>query len=287
MESVRRISELYQALRPLLLSDVAVAVGGSGAAAGGMEAHALSSNWHTGTLAETQAPWAATKNEWATALATHAALADVHHAQVHSLVGGDHTATGLTAGWTLRATGATAFAWGQLQHGDLGGVSANQHHNQVHSIIGGDHTISGSQFQVVGATGSNTLGLLTPSTNPGAAAALLRSDAFGYLQLVRIGLGMAPAKPLSVSGDAGISGNVAAGSATITGAATVGQDFTVGANVLYVNQAGTRVGINRAPDSAVRSGCGRGDPWAVPGWQARYPVGVGGRGVALRRLGAV
>ncbi len=248
MTANRTITELYQALRPLLLRDVAIAASGSRASSGGMETHALNSNWHTGQLAETQAPWAATKNEWATALATHAALVDVHHAQVHSLVGGDHTASGLTAGWTLRATGATAFAWGQLQHGDLGGVSANQHHNQVHSIIGGDHTISGSQFQVVGATGSNTLGLLTPSTNPGAAAALLRSDAFGYLQLVRIGLGMAPAKPLSVSGDAGISGNVAAGSATITGAATVGQDFTVGANVLYVNQAGTRVGINRAPD---------------------------------------
>ena len=70
----RTITELYQALRPLLLRDVAVAVGGSGTAAGGMETHALSSNWHTGQLAETQAPWAATKNEWATALATHAAL---------------------------------------------------------------------------------------------------------------------------------------------------------------------------------------------------------------------
>lgn len=89
---------------------------------------------------------------------------------------------------------------------------------------------------------------LTSSSNPGAAASVLASNSSGYLQLVRLGLGMAPTKPMSVSGDAGISGNVAAGSLSVSGAATVGQDFTVGANVLYVNQAGTRVGINRAPD---------------------------------------
>ena len=82
MTANRTITELYQALRPLLLRDVAIAASGSRASSGGMETHALNSNWHTGQLAETQAPWAATKNEWATALATHAALPDVHHAAV-------------------------------------------------------------------------------------------------------------------------------------------------------------------------------------------------------------
>jgi len=67
MTANRTITELYQALRPLLLRDVAIAASGSRASSGGMETHALNSNWHTGQLAETQAPWAATKNEWATA----------------------------------------------------------------------------------------------------------------------------------------------------------------------------------------------------------------------------
>jgi hypothetical protein len=97
-------------------------------------------------------------------------------------------------------------------------------------------------------SGSAHAHAITSSSNPGAAASILASDASGYLSLVRIGLGMTPTKPLDVIGNAGVSGNVAAGSLSVTGAATVGQDFTVGANVLYVSQAGTRVGINRAPD---------------------------------------
>ena len=62
---------------------------------------------------------------------------------------------------------------------------------------------------------------LASSSNPGAAASILASTAAGGLTLVSLG---------------------------VTEAATVGGDFTVGANVLFVNQAGTRVGINRAPD---------------------------------------
>ena len=54
--------------------------------------------------------------------------ANDHHNQVHALVGSDHTASGLTAGWALRASGATTFAWAQLQHTDLGAVTADQHH---------------------------------------------------------------------------------------------------------------------------------------------------------------
>jgi hypothetical protein len=45
-----------------------------------------------------------------------------------------HSISGATAGHVLRASGATAAAFAQLQHGDLGGVSANQHHNQAHVL---------------------------------------------------------------------------------------------------------------------------------------------------------
>ena len=90
------------------------------------------------------------------------------HAQAHALVGADHTASGLTVGHVVRASGASAFAWAQLGHGDLGGVSADQHHSQAHAITGADHTVTGSAYQVVGLTGTNTLGLLTPQTSVGA-----------------------------------------------------------------------------------------------------------------------
>lgn len=63
---------------------------------------------------------------------------------------------------------------------------------------------------------------VTASANPGAAEALLKTTTAGGLTLA---------------------------SATITGALVVNQNFTVGANVLFVNQSGGRVGINCAPDT--------------------------------------
>jgi len=173
------ITEIAQKIRPFWLRDFssgAASVTGAGAA---LTAHALDGPYHSGQLSETQALWAGTKAE----LITHAALPDVHHAQIHDLISSNHTASGLTAGNVVRASGATTFAWAQLQHADLGGVTANQHHAQVHSITGADHTLTGSKWQLVGATADNTLGLLTPSAAPGAAEAILKSTAAGLLTL--------------------------------------------------------------------------------------------------------
>jgi hypothetical protein len=154
--------------------------------------------------------------------------ANQHHNQNHVLatttgLGPDHSVSGLTAGQVLRATSAGAARFVQLQHDDLGGVTADQHHPRVHSIVGSDHTITGSQYQIVGATATNTLGLLTPSFNPGAGAAILRTTTSGGLTL----------KTLTVQGNVDI---------------TTGGDLTVGANILFVDASGTNVGINRAPD---------------------------------------
>jgi len=49
----------------------------------------------------------------------------------HELVGAFHTATGLTTGYVVRATGSTTFAFQQLSHSDLGSVSADDHHDPV------------------------------------------------------------------------------------------------------------------------------------------------------------
>jgi hypothetical protein len=136
-----------------------------------------------------------------------------------------HSISGATAGHVLRASGATTALFAQLQHGDLGGVSANQHHNQSHAhnsadhtgllawatvdktgsslgdlatrnyaqlnsrthvITGADHSIGGANLDVVGNNGSG-LGLLTPSADVSAGvAALLRSDATGAVGLRKL-----------------------------------------------------------------------------------------------------
>lgn len=73
--------------------------------------------------------------------------ANQHHNQSHVIadtsgLGADHTTSGLTAGQVLRASSASAAAFAQLGHGDLGSVSADQHHAQSHTQS--DHTGTGS-----------------------------------------------------------------------------------------------------------------------------------------------
>jgi hypothetical protein len=77
----------------------------------------------------------------------------------HGLVSTTHTVAGLTIGHVLRATGAAAYAFGQAQHGDLGGVAADQHHAQQHTLTGTDHTVSGLTIgHFLKATGATTFG---------------------------------------------------------------------------------------------------------------------------------
>ena len=51
--------------------------------------------------------------------ATTGQTANDHHAQSHVVTGADHTASGLTAGHVLRATGATTFAFGAIDDADV------------------------------------------------------------------------------------------------------------------------------------------------------------------------
>jgi hypothetical protein len=52
-------------------------------------------------------------------MAAHTALPNAHHGQAHDIQGTDHTASGLTAGQVLRATGSSAFEFQALQEADL------------------------------------------------------------------------------------------------------------------------------------------------------------------------
>lgn len=88
---------------------------------------------------------------------TGAFLPDAHHTKVHTLADtAVHTASGLTTGFVLRASGATTYAWAQLQHADLGGVGADDHHNRAHALnAAGDHSATFTQGTIpyIGGTG--------------------------------------------------------------------------------------------------------------------------------------
>jgi hypothetical protein len=89
---------------------------------------------------------------------------------VHAVVGEWHSAAGLTAGQVLRASAETTFAWAQLQHADLGDVSADQHHAQGHALTAGPHTESGlTPGNVLTASGAAAFGwaALPASVAPG------------------------------------------------------------------------------------------------------------------------
>lgn len=188
---------------------------------------------------------------------------------------------------TRALTGNLAVAAGVMIDGiDIGAHAANPdaHHARQHSVLStGDHTIIGSQYQIVGLTAANTLGLLTPSFNPGAGPSILRTDGTGKLTL----------RTLEVTTDLFVNGALDLGVDTIyedstyllvmgskpvrfgqnignlnwtifnTGGAQfggnldvlAGGDLTVagsgayaGLQVLLVDSSGGNVGINCAPD---------------------------------------
>ena len=138
-------------------------------------------------------------------LSAHAINPNAHHAQSHFLVGGDHSASGLTVGEVLKATGATSFDFQTLLHSELGGVGTDDHHPQVHGITSSNHTVTGSNFDLVGLIADDTLGILTPSSNPGVSQKILATNASGGLQLQWLGINTAPATSganvLRINGD--------------------------------------------------------------------------------------
>ena len=97
-----------------------------------------------------------------TALHSHAN----DHARLHNIEStSDHSLSGATAGHVLRATGATTFAFGQVQHSDIGSVGANDHHNQLHSVTSASgHSVSGlTSGHVLTATGATTFDWQAPA----------------------------------------------------------------------------------------------------------------------------
>ncbi|HFD38530.1 MAG TPA: LamG domain-containing protein [Anaerolineae bacterium] len=117
-----------------------------------------------------------------------------------------------------------------LDHGSLSGLGDNDHTQYLMSAGAGLNVASQtvalntpgtlSAATINDATG-NHVHQIAASSNPGAAEALLKSTAAGGLTLESLG---------------------------VNGALTVDRDFTVGANVLFVDESQGNVGINCAPD---------------------------------------
>lgn len=128
----------------------------------------------------------------------------------------------------------------------------------VGNITGGGTIATGGFTLTVPATGTSALGAgtltvssvndatiashthaITSVNSSTAAANLLSCNASGYLQLIRLGLGVAPSYPLHVVGQAYVNANS-------TTAFVVEQD-TVKDNVIVVDTTNGRLGINCTP----------------------------------------
>lgn len=62
---------------------------------------------------------------------------------------------------------------------------------ETHDIVSGHSYSGGAALDVFGLSAASTIAKLTPSANPGAASAILKSDAAGKVQLVAIGINTA------------------------------------------------------------------------------------------------
>ena len=90
---------------------------------------------------------------------------------------------------------------GAVDHGSLAGLSDNDH-TQYLNAAGDGLTLTGQSVALTApgslsasspnAAAGNHTHAITASSNPGASAALLKTDASGYLTLTRLGIGITP-----------------------------------------------------------------------------------------------
>lgn len=128
----------------------------------------------------------------------------------HDLSGPYHTGTlnRSQAPWV-----ATDISAGIASHAALPDV----HHARQHSITStSDHTITGAALSVVGATATNTLGLITPSANPGTTESLLKATS-GLLTLPQLTATTKVRTPLVDTASGGITLAPADYTVTLTG----------------------------------------------------------------------
>lgn len=202
------------------------------------QAHILATTGpHTDTL-----PWAdlsKTGSDLADlATKAHASLtgvtSDQHHAEAHVLAGAQHTASGLTVGQVVRATGATTFAWQAIQDADLPATIVRTSRNLVAGggLTGGGDLSADRTFAVGAGTlitvGADSVGLAngtaqyqvpvtgaTPFTPAYTLLSSFAGDGLTFSGAFNVGAGTL----ISVSADAvGLSNGTAQYQVPITGA---------------------------------------------------------------------
>jgi hypothetical protein len=117
-------------------------------------------------------------------LPAHVANQDAHHPRAHAYNSTDHT--GFLSWGKIDFSGSNLTSIQTRLHSSLQSIGPNDHHNQVHGILGSDHTVAGAAYDLVGLTAVNTLGLHTPSSNPGASIKILMTDSTGFLKIKRL-----------------------------------------------------------------------------------------------------
>lgn len=199
---------LAQALKPYILPWISAPSTVAGTVGGGLTAHALSGPYHSGLLSDAQAPQflladgsrpltgnlvvAGGVTLDGVDLSAHAADANAHHGQDHLLasdvgLGPDHSIAGAAIGAVLRASASDAARFERLFYSDLQGA--------------------GSTLDLVGWTGTDVIGKLTPSSDVSdGGSAVLRSDA-GALTLQTLVASVKLQSPLldTASGDLALS----------------------------------------------------------------------------------
>jgi hypothetical protein len=138
---------------------------------------------------------------------------------VQHMIAGHNNTTGWETGWSMAViddeTGITIRSTPTIYHAppDYRTITAG---NGMEG--GGDLTANrtitlGTPAALTvattnGVSSTSHTHAITSSSNPGAAAILLASSASGYLQIVRLGVGIAPTVPLHVSGNGKFTGSV-------------------------------------------------------------------------------
>ncbi len=164
--------------------------------------HDLDSIYHSGALASGQAPQfllcdgsrALTGNLTVSNGVTIdgvdvSGLADAYNAHAGSTAYSKHT--GGLGSHTHKSAGAEG---GTLDHGAAMTAASLLHDDHtIYALTPG--TLSAATANLRSSGGAH-YHAVTASSNPGAAASLLKTDADGYLQLVRLGVGTAPSVPL-------------------------------------------------------------------------------------------
>ena len=193
MRRIDNLDELVRRLDPIIVRRIAEAAAGSvvaGSSGGGVALATfddISGNleWDRLDFTGSQLSDIASRDHGD----LNGVTANQHHNQSHVLatanaLGADHMVSGLTAGQVLQATGASAAKFASLSHGKLTDVTSDQHHPRLHNITSvNDHSVVAAQYGVVGATATDTLGIIASSNNPGGNVRLLRSTSGGALTL--------------------------------------------------------------------------------------------------------